>query len=452
MIAALSLDVIAESTGGQPTDNVSFKSVSTDTRTINAGDLFVALCGENFNGTAFVKQAANAGAVAAVVNHLVAVDVPQLVVDDTQKALGLIARANRRSFSGPVIAMTGSAGKTTVKEMVASILRESGRVLATQGNFNNEIGVPLTLLNINDQHQFAVIEMGAAKQGDIRYLTQFAEPTIAVLTNVLPAHLDGFGDVENIAKTKGEIFERLGENHIAIMNIDEPYVEQWLQQASPAQVVSFAKENSEADFFASNIHILESGVTAFDLCAQHAGISINLPLLGEHNVTNALAAAAAATAAGASLQQIKNGLENVQAAAGRLDVVQTKNHIVIDDSYNANPESVKAAIDVLMTFSGEKCLVLGTLAELAESARHWHQVVAQYARDKGVQQLWVVGEYAQLQADVFGENAFAYTSMEQLLASLKHKKLARVVLVKGSRSAKMEQVVKALIADNGGAQ
>ena len=450
MIAALSLVEIVKETGGELTADARFERVCTDTRTLQTGDLYVALTGKHFNGNQFVAEAANAGAIAAVVSEEVVAPIPQLKVADSRLALGLIARSNRRLFTGPLIGLTGSAGKTTTKEMVASILAEQGLVLATAGNLNNEIGVPQTLLQINAEHQFAVIEMGASRSGDIAYLGQFVEPTISVLTNAMPAHIEGFGDIATVAKTKGEIFECLPAGGVAVLNMDDDFYLQWLQQASNARVVTFSKSNVSADFYASNIALKNNTVTTFDLHAKQQGINVKLALLGEHNVVNALAAAAAAMAAGASLEQVKAGLEKVSPVAGRLKTWVGSDLTVIDDSYNASPGSVNAAIDVLAGFPGRRCLVLGAMAELGEQAEQCHMDVARYARQQGIEQLLAVGEYAEQMLAVFNHKGKAYKRQDQLLLEIEQVLDAAVVLIKGSRSAQMERVVSRLLENNTG--
>lgn len=448
MMSALLLSDIASETGGQLFGEASVHNVCTDTREVKPGDLFVALAGEHYDGNQFVSDASNAGAVAAVVSGNVTADIPYVKVDDTRFALGQIARMNRRKFSGPVVALTGSAGKTTTKEMVANILSGQGAVLATEANFNNEIGVPLTLLAIDQSHQFAVVEMGASRMGDIAYLKQFAEPTIAVLTNVMAVHIEGFGSIEGIAKTKGEIFENLPEDGVAIVNQDEPFFQQWLQQAGKASVATFSKLNTSADFYASDIRVQQDGSTVFDLHAAQRTIAIELALLGEHNVLNAVAAAAAAVTAGATVDDVKKGLESVRPVGGRLKTCVYSERTVIDDSYNASPGSVKAAIDVLSGFSGRRCLILGTMGELGELAESGHRDVAEYARDKGIEQLLVVGEYAPLMSEVFGVGCLPFDELQALVDGLGENLDSAVVLVKGSRSAHMELVVEALKNNN----
>ncbi|ARN74716.1 UDP-N-acetylmuramoyl-tripeptide--D-alanyl-D-alanine ligase [Oceanicoccus sagamiensis] len=448
MMSTLSLSAIAEKTGGQLSQDMQFSRVCTDTRSIQPGDLFVALSGENFNGNLFVNEAANSGAVAAIVNEAVDASIPCLQVSDARLALGLIAKANRQQFTGPLVGLTGSAGKTSTKEMVASILSEMGEVLATRGNFNNEVGVPKTLLELESKHDYAVVEMGASNNGDIAYLMQFAEPTISVLTNAMAVHIEGFGSLENIGKTKGEIFEGLSASGTAIINLDDQFYSQWREQAGAASIVTFSKHNTAADFYASDIALQTGGDMSFILHTPTGTQAVNLAILGEHNVMNAVAASAAAAAAGAGLDTIKNGLEKVKPVNGRLKSFAHQGQTIIDDTYNASPGSMKAAIDVLMGFSGEHCLIMGTMGELGDMAISAHKEVAEYAAEKGVEQVLAVGEYAELVVQSFGKQAVAYSDMSELLLDI-HRIQSSVILIKGSRSARMERAVEALLASNG---
>ncbi len=454
MMSALALPDIAVATGGRlvcgsdevcsNSNSILCENICTDTRSLRKGDLFVALSGENFNGNHFVEQAANSGAVAAVVSEDVDAKLPCVVVEDTRLALGLIAQMNRKQFLAPVIALTGSAGKTTCKEMIASILSESGSVLSTKGNLNNEIGVPLTLLSLKPEHQYAVIEMGACRIGDIRYLAEFTQADIALVTNVMPAHTASFGSEQAIAQTKGEIFESLSGNGTAVINLDDDFSEQWRLQAAGRKVIGFSKTNSDADIHARNIQQRSNGGTHFTLCSPIGDIDVSLTLLGEHNVSNALAAAAVAIAAGADLGQVKNGLSATAAVDGRLKSMAVNGLTIIDDSYNASPGSVKAAIDVLAAFPAKRCLLLGTMGELGVNAEAMHCEVADYAREKGIEQLIVVGEFAASMARVFGLGASSFDQLESCLAVLTERIHADVVLVKGSRFMRMESAIGVL--------
>lgn len=431
---------------GQLNGDASFNQICTDTRHLNTGELFVALSGEHFNGNNFALKAAELGAVALVVSEQQATTVPQWVVSDTQLALAHIAAINRQQFNGPLIALTGSAGKTSTKDMLSAILSECGEVLATAGNFNNEIGVPLTLLNLSSEHRFAVIEMGAAKAGDISYLCQFAKPTIAIVTNAGSAHLEGFGCVEAIAKTKGAIFESLTAEGTAIINADDVFAEQWRAQAGQARVKTFSVSDSQADVFAAHCQPASVKGLRFDLCANGETVAITLPLLGRHNIANALAAATAAIASGASLQQVQAGLAKVCAVAGRLNLHAVNEQLtVVDDSYNANPDSVKAAIDLLADLSPDSCLVLGNMGELGLQAEQLHYDIGAYAGEKNIKQLITLGPSADAVAAGFGGHAVICESQQQVIEICRQQCQQGVVLVKGSRSAAMENVVAGLI-------
>lgn len=449
-MSTMSLSSVAKETGGQLHGEAVFTSVSTDTRTITKDALYVALKGENFDGNRFVSNAIAKGAVAAVLSEQPSEDVAHINVDDTRKALGLIARSNRRLFQGPVVALTGSAGKTSCKEMLSSILRQSGKVLATSGNLNNEVGVPLTLLAIEPDHQYAVIEMGASQHGDIAYLCQFAEPDVALVTNAMPAHMQSFGSLENIARTKGEIFESLAGDGVAVINLDDSFSGQWLEQAANSRVISFSTHNTAADVYATNINTQAVAGSEFVLCYQGEESLIGLPLLGAHNIANALAASAACLALGVELAAVKAGLEHVEAIAGRLKPLKGKGGIsLIDDSYNANPGAVKAAIDTLSGYTVRTCLVLGNMAELGEKSELLHRQIGRYAREKGIRQMLVVGEWAEAVVEEFGESAKSFDDMESLLSGCDQYLDSDVVLVKGSRSAGMERVVSWLSVDEG---
>lgn len=448
-MSAISLEQLSEAMPASIVKRVAgdavFKRVSTDTRNIKAGDLFVALRGEHFNGNEFVAGALTQGAVAALVDQVPPVDMPYLVVDDTREALGIVARCNRRRFKGKLIALTGSAGKTTVKEMLAAIFSEEAPTLATEANLNNEIGVPKTLLKISPEHHFAVVEMGAAKAGDIAYLCQFAEPDITLLTNAMSAHIEGFGSLDNVAKTKGEIFDYTARDGSAVINWDSPFKEQWLERAKPSKIKTFSLNNKQADVYAKNIELVVGKGAAFTLCCEQGEANIQLLLLGRHNVSNALAAAAVAITSGISLEKIRLGLEKLKPVAGRLQCLSSeKGTTVIDDSYNANPDAVKAAIDVLAECSGKRCLVLGVMAELGAEAATMHKDMGAYAKEKQIEQLIAIGEYAQDVTSGFGQQGKAFAEIEQLLSNLEEVERSDVVLVKGSRSAKMERVVDAL--------
>lgn len=419
-----------------------FVGASTDTRRLEQGQLFVALQGPSFDGHDFVTQAKAKGAAAVVVAHEVDLDLPQIIVADTRLALGRLAGAWRTHFDIPVIAVTGSNGKTTVKEMIAAIFAQSGAVHATRANLNNEIGVPLTLLGISKEHVAAVIEEGASHAGDIAYLTQFVKPTVAVVTNAAGAHLQGFGRLEVVARTKGEIYEFLAPGGIAIINADDPHAGMWRQLAADHVVISFGLEN------AADVQGQWAAGQPLQMQTPAGSLIADLPLEGRHNAMNALAAAAAALAAGVDLSAIKAGLESMQAVAGRLQWKPgVKHSCILDDTYNANPASLDAALDVLAACQGERYLALGDMAELGEQATACHERAGRQARACGIQQLYAVGEHTRHTVAAFGEHAYHFPAQEQLISRLQKDLHENVtLLVKGSRSAHMENVVEAVVA------
>jgi UDP-N-acetylmuramoyl-tripeptide--D-alanyl-D-alanine ligase len=421
--------------------NCSFDSVSIDTRTLQSGDLYVALVGDNFDGHDFVTAAIAKGACAVLSSKKLDIAVSQLIVSDTRLGLAMLANVVRKQFNGILVSLTGSAGKTTVKEMLAAIFAVKGEVLATKGNLNNEIGVPLTLLQLAQSHDYAVIEMGAGKPGDIRYLSQITNPDIAILLNAKPVHLDGMGSVEGVAQTKGEIFESLSSKCHAIVNLDDDFADFWKQRIDTAQIVTFGL-NTDADVGAENIELSADSVT-FNLRANNQTQTVNLPVAGAHNMVNALAAAAAAIAAGLSISEIAQGLTSFSGVASRLNRSSGINGcMVIDDSYNANPEAMMAAIDVLAMQAGNHILVVGDMGELGEKADQFHFEIGQYAKQNKVSRLLAVGELSRHAIRGFGDNGEWFSSQQELITSLTNSvKQSDVVLVKGSRSAAMENVV-----------
>lgn len=427
--------------------NIDVETVSTDTRTIVDGDLFVALKGPNYNAHDFVHEAAQQGAAALLISEAVATDLPFILVKDTHAALGLLAKYNRKALPRTkIVGITGSSGKTTVREMVASILREKGNVLATQGNLNNDIGVPLTLLQLNEQHDFAVIEMGANHQGEILYTTKIAQPQVALISNVTAAHLQGFGSLHGVARAKAEIFDGLNMEGVGLVNADSPFVELWRVRLSGKGILSFGLAD-EADIRALNIKLDGNGCPEFDLVYRGSQRRIKVPLPGRHNVMNAMAAAGAALALGFSLQEISNGLLNVAPVPGRLNIHQLAENIrVIDDTYNANSGSLQAAMELLSQYEGHKILVLGDMAELGDKARHYHEEAGKTAAELGIEQLYTVGVLSRCASDAFGTGAIHFSQQSQLVDALSKNLQAPVtVLVKGSRSARMENVVTALM-------
>ena len=426
-----------------------FDSVSIDARTIQRGGLFVALAGSRSNGHDFVAQARENGAAAAMVEYLVDDPLPQLLVHDCQLALGNLAALVRKQFDGTVIGITGSSGKTTVKEMLAAILRECGPVLATRGNLNNELGVPLTLLQLTAEHRFAVIEMGAAQVGDINYSMGLVKPQISVLTNAEMAHVGRFGSPESIAKAKGEIVSALPAGGHAVLNLDSPWFEQWYQLLGSRRTASsFSLKNPTAQLRAEALELDEQGRPYFNLITPEGGVAVRLQLRGMHNVANALAAAGAALQAGADLTAIATGLGALAPVDGRgnwsagLGGAQ-----IIDDAYNANPASVIAAIDLLASLDGRRVLALGDMGELGEWAEQSHREAGEHARKVGLDALYATGRLSALAVDAFGEQGCLFDSREALVAALAPTLDANTrVLVKGSRSAGMDTVVAGLLA------
>ena len=442
--------------------DVEFTAVCTDSRTVRRGDLFVALRGERFDGHEFVAQAAAAGASAAMVESAAAAiaaqglreRLPLLVVADTLKALGQLARHWRRQFSLPLVALTGSTGKTTVKEMLAAILWEacgasrSSRpdrrscVLATRGNLNNHIGVPLTLLELRREHRYAVIEMGMNHTGEISYVTRLAEPDVAVITNAGRAHLQFLGSAEAIAHAKGEIFEGLKADGVAVINADERYAPLWRELSASHTQLEFGLAGGAAVSASYRLRELDSEIV---LRTPLGEASMVVPAPGLHNVSNALAASAAASALRVPVATVAAGLARFPGVKGRLQRVSgVHGATLIDDSYNANPDSVRAAITVLAQIAGTRLLVLGDMGELGPQSTALHAEVGAFARESGIERLFTLGAVSAAASQAFGSGACHFPRIEELLAEVELALAPGVtVLVKGSRSMQMERVVTA---------
>ena len=425
--------------------DAEFLAVSKDTRCLQKGDLYVALIGENFDGHQFLQQAESLGAVGALVSKPQSINLSQICVADTRLALGDLASAWRDQFKGKLVAVTGSNGKTSVKEMCRAILVKAAsdeRVLCTQGNLNNDIGMPMTLLSIRQQHAYAVIEMGANHAGEIDYLTHIARPDVAVITNAGPAHLEGFGSVEKVAQAKAEIYSGLADEGVAVINLDDDYAGYWQQLCQGKNVVTFSMKNQQASVYAE---ATAKGVYLFKTPSGAVSIKMNVP--GRHNVMNALAATAVTLALGVRLENIAAGLRSFSSVSGRLTVRTGFNGArLIDDTYNANPLSLKAAIDVLTESSAESYLVLGDMAELGESAAALHFEAGQQARQMGVKKLFAMGELSRNAVKAFGDGAEFFEERTALIAAVKKNMNAlTTVLVKGSRSMAMEKVVSELL-------
>jgi len=430
-------------------ENAAFGQVASDSRTLEPGALFMALAGENFDGHDFVAQAAARGAAGAVVSRPVAAAVAQVVVPDTLGALTRFANAWRRDFSGAVVGITGSNGKTTVKEMTGAILGACGPCLVTKGNLNNHIGVPLTLARLEATHRFAVIEMGANHQREIAHLASIAEPDVGLVINAGPAHLEGFGGIEGVARGKGELFEALGVEDTAVINADDRYAAFWHGLARAAgRIVTFGM-HERADFSAKDVRgeaAHDGFATEFELVSPLGQRCIRLALAGEHNVMNALAAAAAAAAAGASLDAIEQGLAAMRPVSGRLQSRAARNGArLIDDSYNANPGSVRAGLASLAKVPGEHWLVLGEMRELGPASASLHAEIGELACQAGVKRLLAVGDDARHAVEAFGPGATWFASVEDLVDAAKSGLHAGLtIMVKGSRSNRLERVADAL--------
>ncbi len=424
--------------------NLNFRGVSTDTRTLQEGELFFALQGPNFDGAAFVEAAAKQQASGAVVPAPVDAEIPVIVVDDTMQALAELAAAWRQQMSATVIGITGSNGKTTLKEMLASCLALSAETLPTQGNLNNEIGVPLMLARLGREHRYAVIEMGANHAGEIARLTALVQPKIVAITNAAPAHLEGFGSLENVARAKGEILTSEVPPEIVILNADDEFFPYWCSLIPDIDVISFGLA-PQADFRASDVYATDYG-SAFTLHVPDGELQISLPLFGAHNVLHACAAAAIAWSLKIDAQQIKKGLETVQPVAGRLQSVDSiSGDMLYDDSYNANPVSVVAAAKFLAAQSGDSWLVLGDMAELGDDAVELHTAVGNDLKNVGIKHLVATGELTRYTVDAFGDGGLWFASQDELIENLKASLDGNSnVLVKGSRSMGMERVVAAL--------
>ncbi|WP_252274627.1 UDP-N-acetylmuramoyl-tripeptide--D-alanyl-D-alanine ligase [Pseudomonas subflava] len=428
--------------------DVAFSAVSTDSRKIEAGQLFIALVGPNFDGHDYLADVAAKGAVAALVQREVAdAPLPQLLVADTRIALGQLGALNRAAFAKPLAAITGSSGKTTVKEMLASILRVglNGPVLATRGNLNNDLGAPLTLLELAPEHVGAVIELGANHVGEIAYTVGLTKPDVAIITNAGLAHVGEFGGPEKIVEAKGEILEGLSEQGVAVLNRDDKAFATWQARARGRQVLSFALHEQSADVRASELWRDARGCAGFALVGVAGEARIQLNLLGEHSVANALAAAAAAHALGVPSVGIRQGLEALQPVKGRAVASLAPNGVrVIDDSYNANPLSMCAAVDILAGFSGRTVLVLGDMGELGKWAEQGHRDVGAHAAGK-VDALYAVGPLMAHAVAAFGEKGRHFAEQASLIDALRGELGDTTILIKGSRSAAMDKVVDALL-------
>ncbi len=406
---------------------IQFRGVSTDSRSDCAGKLFIALKGENFNGEDYCQQAIDNGAVAVAVSSSQDINSPQLIVEDSLKALSILAKNWAKQCQTKIIAITGSNGKTTVKNMIHSILSVSNQCSATKGNLNNEIGVPLTLCEINAKDKYAIVEMGAAKLGDISGLVSLVDIHTAVITNVSPAHIGRFGSFENIVSEKGQILSTLGKEDYAVLPIDDEHFAIW-NKNTISKVISFG-ESAHADVLIDTIQ------------------EINLPIAGKHNQINAACASAIAQSCKIKETDILTGLEDFLPAKGRLENLGEYNgNTLINDCYNANPQSVKAAIDVLASYDSPTTLVLGNMAELGEESENLHREIGSYAKQKDISRLLTIGIDSNYAASAYGSQGKHFDSIK-LLSDFMHKNWSSLgtILVKGSRSMKLENLIETLI-------
>lgn len=440
--------IIQASRQGQDGD---FIQLVIDSRQVKPGDCFIAIKGERLDGHQFIEQAIQQGARAIVASRGPMNDLERtacfLQVEDTIIALGQFASAWRDRCAISMIGITGSCGKTTVKGMIESICQNVGKTLATEGNYNNHIGLPLTLLRLDNTYRYAVIEMGASAKGEIAYLGSIAKPTVTLITNVAPAHLQGFGSIEGIAKAKGEIYEILPKEGIAVLNQNEVYCDYWRTKIGERKTITFGL-SSQSMVWASDIIFHPMQVT-FNLHIGESSRQIKINVPGKHMVVNALASAAAAYAVGITIEKIVSGLESFKGVPGRLSrYIGLKGASIIDDTYNANPGSMNAALEVLANCTGQTIFVMGDMAELGENGADYHAKVGKYAREKGISQLLAVGKWSEQAVTAFGKGAIWYPSQEALIKALKDQITAEsIILVKGSRSSRMEGITKAIIQD-----
>ncbi|WP_122046576.1 UDP-N-acetylmuramoyl-tripeptide--D-alanyl-D-alanine ligase [Vibrio atlanticus] len=449
----VSLEQICSAVSGQlieagKSSNSVINAVSTDTRTVEEGALFVALVGERFDAHDFCHQAVEANASALLVERKLDLNITQVVVEETKLALGQLSAWIHKQCNVPTMAITGSCGKTTVKEMVASILQQRGKVLFTAGNFNNDIGVPLTLLRSEANDDYAVIELGANHIGEIAYTTQLVKPQVALVNNVAAAHLEGFGSINGVKQAKGEIFQGLAADDTAIVNLESNGGDFWNDVLADKSVLTFSESDSKADYFAKNICINEQGEACFDMQTPQGAIFIELGIIGQHNVANALAAAALSIQFGASLDEVKNGLANLISVKGRVEVQQLSQNIkLIDDSYNASVPAMKAAAKLLSSFKGQRWLILGNMAELGDESLALHRQVGEYAAPFAFEHVLTYGDDTKVISEVC--NGTHFTTHQAMIAHIEQhlslpESVSHTLLVKGANSAGMSKIAAAL--------
>ena len=472
----LSIDVLLNATNGTLHQSVlaephlldavdTFSSVNIDSRTIKAGDLFVAIRGERFDGHDFIEQAVKQKACAVVVEYYIEnCSLPQIVVSDTTIALGQISHCFRMQFAGTLVGITGSCGKTSVKGLLVAIFERCVTTLSTVGNFNNHIGVPLTLNRFLPSHELAVVEIGTSSPNEIEYLTRLVQPTIALVNNVRPAHIGGFGSIEAIAEEKGKIYSTLTSDQTAVINLDDPFAPQYLTLTQAVKQLGFSRhayqiaQNSQPPIdcvYAEDCVLNTLGQPSFTLCFQAQRVAVSLNVLGEHFIDNALAAAACALAAGIELDKIAAGLQTYTGEKGRMQCVPSYDNeqqaCLINDAYNANPASVQAAIDFLSSTAQQSAqqsvLVLGNLGELGDDEVQQHRLLGTYAKQQGIKHFLTIGHLAQHAADAFGSNAMTFNTLAEAVETLSALlDTQALILLKGSRSSGVDKLID-LVAD-----
>jgi len=423
------------------------QGVSTDSRSIVPGNLFIALRGERFDGHAFLAKAKAAGAVGAIVDHLdPAVDLAQIEVSNTLHALGDIARRWRLCLPARVVAITGSNGKTTVKTMTAAILAEAGRTFATEGSLNNEIGLPMSICRLSEDDRFAVLEMGAGQPGDIEYLAAIGRPDVSLVNNIAPAHLERLGSLDGIARTKGAIYELMDDRGIAVLNLDDAFADSFRSRIGDRRVFGFSATRADADV---RVDVLDSATNRIRLTTPLGPTEIDLAFAGKHNALNAAAATALALSAGANLLHVSVGLAKARPVIGRLNrLVHPSGAVLLDDSYNANPASIKAGIDALRLLPGQHWLALGDVKELGPTGPELHAEVGRYAAAAGVSRLFAVGELSRHTVAGFGSGGEHFPNQADLLARLSPALGAGItILIKGSHSSAMDRITRALMGE-----
>jgi UDP-N-acetylmuramoyl-tripeptide--D-alanyl-D-alanine ligase len=426
----------------------AFGTVTTDSRALSPGSLFVAIAGDRFDGNDFLRDAQAKGAAGALVSKVADVPLPQVEVRDTRRAFGTMARAWRETFAIPVIAITGSSGKTTVKELVATVLGVSRSVCVTQGNLNNDIGVPLTLMRLTEDDAALVVELGANHAGEIAYLASLAQPTVGIITNAGAAHLEGFGSLAGVAAAKGELLDHLPKAGTAVLNADDAFRADWVARSPCELTVTFGFAPHADCTVVGEPEFHTSGADFTMRLPDGEVADVRLPLLGRQNIANALAAAAAAQAVGVSSDDIVTGLGRAAAVGGRLKSLAGRGGAtLVDDSYNANPGSVRAALDYLAVLGGTRILVLGDMAELGPTGKSLHREIGEYARGR-CDALFTVGALASEAAAAYGPDARAFTDHEAARLGLETLLAPNVtVLVKGSRVMGLDRLVRALAAE-----